>query len=120
MEDKKIKMDPRCPRGLEYLPCTHCPMGKNKADRMESGRLNMDTVKDNECIWYINNSDSNYCYFKYIKDLDLGCGKTHTLKEASDLLSTSINNIKLRETEALKFLKSLFLKKDPNFEKEDL
>lgn len=102
MTDKK--MDCRCPRQLSELPEDICLMGMRKALRMKQGRFNVEKLLEGECVWYAEDPQSCYCFFKYLQQNP----KSHSLKEISELFNTSINNIKLREVEALNNLKKLF------------
>lgn len=96
-------MDKRCPRNLKSFPEAHCPMGKDKAERMGKGRFNVEKLLPNECVWYMNCDQNSYCFFKYMKNNP----RPHSLKEIAKLWNTSINNIKLREREALNNFKQL-------------
>lgn len=92
-------MDRRCPRKLKTLPKKPCERGRRKAVSMTSTRSNIEDIGDGECVWYINDVKYNYCFFSYMLD-PKNYGNTMTLREISELFGTSINNIKLRETEA--------------------
>jgi hypothetical protein len=94
-------MDSRCPRHLKELPKTTCSWGKRKAMSMQTSRQNIEDVTGNECVWYINDPKLQYCFFNYVYNHN-NYGNAMTFREIATLFGTSINNIKLRETEAFK------------------
>jgi len=110
---KKHYIDKRCPKGLKFLPCNVCKYGQKKSNKMKNGRYNVETICHDECVWYVNNKQYNYCFWKYLHDNKDNISFTdyrpwHTLEEIALLWNTSTNNIRLRLIEAeRKFLKLL-------------
>lgn len=94
-----------CPRRLLNLPNKICDKGLCKVISMLGGRYNQESVNDNECIWYVNDKSSCYCFWKYISKKNF----PHVLEDIAWLLCVSINNIKLREAEALGHFGDSFL-----------
>lgn len=48
----------QCPRHLDFLPETACPLGKISADTGEP---------DKGCPWFINSAQDNYCFWKWMR-----------------------------------------------------
>lgn len=54
-------MDQRCPRKLKEHPCAPCQEGKKAIDAARKGKVG-------GCPWFVSDSESNYCFFKYMDD----------------------------------------------------
>lgn len=54
-------MDARCPRKLKNYPTCACPEGKLAVDSARQG-------KTEGCQWFIANAESNFCWFKFMRD----------------------------------------------------
>jgi hypothetical protein len=69
--DKDNSMDPRCPLGLKVLPTSVCPLAVERLRALENGAGNVSHLHEDKlpgCTWAINDKDSSYCFFKYIRD----------------------------------------------------
>ena len=100
-----------CPRGLKRLPCVACPLGQ------ESIKLREPKVES--CKWGINDKKANFCFWKYIQkrsDPKTGIMDPKLQSDVAKLMSCSSTKIhfiektafeKLKDKDALKFLKSL-------------
>lgn len=75
---KKLKQDKRCPLGLKCHPTQPCPLAIERLKALEQAEGNVSHLQESKipgCDWYINDKDSNYCFFKYIHDNQ---GKDHS------------------------------------------
>jgi len=69
MKDKnKIKMDSRCPRQLEELPCEFCPLAVMRLKALRNS--DKEFTEEEEallpgCPWAVSSQSSCYCFFKY-------------------------------------------------------
>lgn len=50
-----------CPLSKEYLPETTCPEG---SPTIQKGKVQAEP----RCAWWVNSSDHNYCFWRYVKD----------------------------------------------------
>ena len=77
-----------------------CRKAKERLNRrgVRGEKINVDV-----CPWHINSSEHYNCFWIY--QLDPNAKRGHQLIEISKLLGTSVNNIKLIETEAFRKLK---------------
>jgi hypothetical protein len=115
MSDDNSKMDKRCPRGLEVMPDTFCPLAvlRLRAIRTAGKELTEEEeAKLPGCPWAVNHQVANYCFFKYIQDFagdkspsdieiaSLNCISVEAVKKTE---KSAIN--KIREAEQFKSLK---------------
>jgi hypothetical protein len=91
------EMDERCPLGLKILPQSICPLA---AQSLRALRNNPGQAEKLElpCQWYINDRDSNYCFFKYIHD---NVGKDHNTIDIASLLLTTQASVYSAQSRAL-------------------
>lgn len=64
------KMDKRCPRALEKLPCEWCPLAVMRLRAIRTAGKELTEEEENKlsgCPWAVNHQFANYCFFKYIK-----------------------------------------------------
>lgn len=65
------KMDKRCPRQLDELPCNFCPLA---VQRLKALRHSEQELTEEEeallpgCPWAVNHQLANYCFFSMIED----------------------------------------------------
>ena len=52
-----------CPLTKEYMPETACPEGKPNINP-QNGKIQ----NEPRCSWWINDKNSNYCFWRYLKD----------------------------------------------------
>lgn len=105
MSDRK--MDPRCPRKLDELPCEFCPLAvlRLKALRnSDSEYTEEDEAKLPGCPWAINHQMSNYCFFNYLKDY---LNDAPSDKEIAHMNNISLETVKKIEKEAINKIKEL-------------
>lgn len=98
----KSKMDSRCPRLLEELPDSWCPLAvlRLKAIR-NAGR---ELTEDEEallpgCPWAVDHQLAHYCFFQYLTQYT--SDKSISDIELAALLNVSVDTIKKIEKTAL-------------------
>jgi len=98
----KSKMDPRCPRRLEEMPDSWCPLAvlRLKAIR-NAGR---ELTEEEEallpgCPWAIDHQLAHYCFFKYLTEYT--SEKSVSDIELAALLNVSVETIKKIEKTGL-------------------
>lgn len=96
------KMDPRCPRHLEAMPDSWCPLAvlRLKAIR-QAGR---ELTESEEavlpgCPWAIDHQLAHYCFFEYL--LKYTSEKSISDLELAALLNVSVDTVKKIEKGAL-------------------
>jgi hypothetical protein len=90
-------MDPRCPLGLKSLPQSACPEAANALRMLRNNPSQAEKLKL-PCDWYINDRDSNYCFFKYIHDNE---GQDHNTIDIASLLLTTQASVYSGQSRAL-------------------
>jgi hypothetical protein len=71
MTKQKSKMDPRCPRKLDYLPEEWCTLAVLRLRALRNADKELSEEEESllqGCPWAIKSQISNYCFFKYITD----------------------------------------------------
>ncbi len=105
----KNKMDPRCPRKLDELPCEYCPLA---VLRLKSLRNNEKELTEEEeallpgCVWAVNHQMSNYCFFNYTANY---LNKPPSDKEIAHMNNVSIEVVKETAKQALEKIKEFKL-----------
>jgi len=95
-------MDSRCPRRIESMPESWCPLGvlRLKAIRNAGRELSEEEeAKLPGCPWAIDHQLAGYCFFKYLSEYT--SEKTISDMELAALLNVSIDTIKKIEKGAL-------------------
>lgn len=64
-----------CPLNKEYLPESSCPEGK---PQMIKNKLQ----EEPNCSWWINSSEHNFCFWRYVKDKSDSDGMMKELVQA--------------------------------------
>lgn len=109
-EDRK--MDPRCPRKLDELPCDYCPLAVLRLKALRNSPKELTEEEESKlpgCPWSINHQMSNYCFFSYIKDyLDV----TPSDKEIAHMNNVSVETVNLIEQKALDKIRKMDIIKD--------
>ncbi len=115
MSCKDNKMDPRCPRSLEGMPTSYCPLAVMRLRAIRTAGKELTEEEEANlpgCPWAVNHQMSNYCFFKYIQEYSgdkppsdievasLNCISVDTVKKTEKSALT-----KIRETEQFKSLK---------------
>jgi hypothetical protein len=112
MKSKKRKMDARCPRRLENLPCEFCPLAvlRLKALRNSDKELSEDEEsKLPGCPWSINHQMSNYCFFNYVADY---LHEPPSDKEIAHMNNLSIETVKDMTEQAIEKIRQMKIIKD--------
>lgn len=102
MTKPQSKMDNRCPRQLEEVPDTWCPLAvlRLKAIRNAGKELTEEEeAKLPGCPWSVDHQLANYCFFKYI--LEYTGDKAPSDMEIASLLNVSTDTVKKIEKTAL-------------------
>ena len=110
------KMDPRCPKKLDELPCEYCPLAVLRLKALRNSDKELTEEEENKlpgCSWAINHQMSNYCFFKYIKDY---LHNSPSDKEIAHMNNISVETVKATEKEALGKIKEFSIVKDMNNE----
>lgn len=87
-----------CSRNCEYFPEDICPQGKLGVDSKEAL---------NSCQWFINNPESNYCFWKWIrsKSDNEGSMDALSLHEIASLLCIPSSKIQIIFKEVMEKIK---------------
>ena len=83
-----------CPLKLKNFPTHECQLAINRVNK-DRGPLS--------CDWYICDAESHFCFWVWLAKKENQT--THTLQEIAELTRTSVNNIKLTESFAIKRFK---------------
>lgn len=101
------KMDPRCPRKLDELPCSYCPLAVLRLKALRNAPDELSEEEESKlpgCPWSVNHQMSNYCFFSYVKDyLDAPPSD----KEIAHMNNISVNTVKAIESKALEKIKKM-------------
>lgn len=106
-EDKDNKMDPRCPRQLDELPCEYCPLAVLRLKLLRNSETELTEEEERKlpgCAWAVSHQMSNYCFFKYAKDY---LSDPPSDKEIAHMNNISVEEVKRIEREALQKVKDL-------------
>lgn len=101
------KMDSRCPRKLDELPCEFCPLAVLRLKALRNSEKELTEKEENKlpgCPWSINHQMSNYCFFNYLKDY---LNDAPSDKEIAHMNNISVETIKKIEKEAIEKVKKL-------------
>lgn len=115
MSDRK--MDPRCPRKLDELPCEFCPLAVLRLKALRNSSEELTEEEESKlpgCPWAVNHQMSNYCFFNYVKDY---LNDAPSDKEIAHMNNVSVDTVKKIEKSALDKVKQLDIIK--NAEDED-
>lgn len=112
MSKSNKKMDERCPRKLDKLPCEYCPLAVLRLKALRNNEKELTEEEENKfpgCPWAINHQMSNYCFFKYTKDY---LHSSPSDKEIAHMNNISVETVKSIEKEALVKIKEFKIVKD--------
>lgn len=114
-------MDPRCPRQLDDMPSTFCPLAVMRLRAIRTAGRELTEEEENAlpgCPWAVNSQTANYCFFKYIDEF--ASEQTLSDVEVAALNCLSVETVKKIEKEAMNKIKNreefANLKKDLNGE----
>lgn len=111
------KMDSRCPRQLEELPCEFCPLAVLRLKALRNSSKELTEEQENllpGCPWAINHQMSNYCFFNYLKDY---LHEAPSDKEIAHMNNVSVETVKQIENKAISKIKEMDIIKDISDEK---
>ena len=97
------KMDNRCPRQLDSLPCDFCPLAVQRLKALRHSNKELTEEEEAKlpgCPWATNHQLANYCFFKLIEDYSPG-SKGFSDMEIAHFLNISIDSVKKTEKKAL-------------------
>ncbi len=115
MSDEDNKMDRRCPRALEDLPGSFCPLAVMRLRAIRTAGRELTEEEESKlpgCPWAVNHQLANYCFFRYIKEFSgdkapsdievasLNCMSVEAVKKTEKI---ALN--KIRDTDEFKSLK---------------
>lgn len=106
------KMDERCPRKLEELPCDYCPLAVLRLKALRNSEKELTEEEEAKlpgCPWAVNHQMSNYCFFKYTKEY---LHNPPSDKEIAHMNNVSVETVKGVEKEALSKIKEFKIIKD--------
>jgi DNA-directed RNA polymerase sigma subunit (sigma70/sigma32) len=111
VKDKK-KMDSRCPRKLEELPCEYCPLAVLRLKALRNS--DKELTEEEEallpgCPWALNHQMSNYCFFSYAAEY---LNAPPSDKEIAHMNNISVETVKEIEREAIEKIKEFEIVKD--------
>lgn len=118
MSSNNDKMDPRCPRKLDKLPCEFCPLAVLRLKALRNSDKELTEEEENKlpgCPWAVNHQMSNYCFFKYTKYY---LNNPPSDKEIAHMNNVSVETVKATEKGALNKIKDFKLVKDMKNEKD--
>lgn len=84
-------MDKRCPRKLDSMPGTWCPLAVLRLKAIRTAGRELSEEEESKlpgCPWAVNHQLANYCFFKYITEYTGD-------KPVSDVEIASLNNISI-------------------------
>lgn len=115
-DEQDNSMDSRCPRALEEMPDSFCPLAVMRLRALRTAGKELTEEEESKlpgCPWAVNHQMSNYCFFKYIKEYTgdkapsdveiaaLNCISVDTVKKTE---KSALN--KIRQADEFKTLKS--------------
>jgi len=123
-EAELLKMDSRCPRKLEHLPDSFCPLAVLRLKRLRQSEKELTEEEENKlpgCCWAINHQMSCYCFFKYTEEY-LDSNNPPSDIEIAHMNSVSVESVKKTTKKAIeKFKKSDLIKQlEDNFASEEI
>lgn len=98
----RSKMDKRCPRQLEDMPETWCPLAVLRLKHIRNAGRELTEEEESKlpgCPWAVDHQMSNYCFFKYLSEF--AEDKTPSDIELAALLNVSVETVKKIEKTAL-------------------
>lgn len=99
---KNSPMDSRCPRQLNEMPQTFCPLAVMRLRAIRTAGRELTEDEENAlpgCPWAVNSQTANYCFFKYIDEF--ASEQTLSDVEVAALNCLSVDTVKKIEKEAM-------------------
>jgi hypothetical protein len=112
MKNKKRKMDPRCPRKLDSLPCEYCPLAVLRLKYLRNSEKELTEEEEAKlpgCPWSINHQMSNYCFFNYVADY---LHEPPSDKEIAHMNNISVETVKEVTEDAMDKIRDMKIIKD--------
>lgn len=106
------KMDIRCPRKLEELPCSSCPLAVLRLKALRNSPVELSEEEEAKlpgCPYALQHQLSNYCFFNYVKDY---LENSPSDKEIAHMTNVSVETIKSVEKMAIEKIKEFELIKE--------
>lgn len=100
-------MDPRCPRKLDSMPESFCPLAVMRLRAIRTAGKELSEEEENAlpgCCWAVNSQTANYCFFKYIDEF--ASNQTLSDIEVAALNCLSVETVKKIEKEAMVKIKN--------------
>ena len=88
------KMDPRCPRKLDELPCEYCPLAVLRLKALRNSSVELSEQEEAllpGCPWATNFQMANYCFFNYVADF---LNTSLSDKEIAHMNNISVETVK--------------------------
>jgi hypothetical protein len=112
MKNKKKKMDARCPRMLDTLPCEFCPLAVLRLKALRNTEKELSEEEEARlpgCPWSINHQMSNYCFFSYVANY---LHQPPSDKEIAHMSNVSIETVKEVADDAMIKIREMKVIKD--------
>lgn len=103
----KVSMDSRCPRGLEHLPDSFCPLAVMRLKAIRNAGRELSEEEENSlngCPWAVNHQLAHYCFFSYMHDYS--GDKPPSDIEIASLNCISVDTVKKIEKTAIAKMKA--------------
>lgn len=100
--NQKTKMDGRCPRMLDTMPDSFCPLAVMRLRAIRTAGKELTEEEENAlpgCPWAVNSQTANYCFFKHIDEF--ASEQTLSDVEVAALNCLSVDTVKKVEKEAM-------------------
>lgn len=107
MQKQRKKMDKRCPRNLEYLPESFCPLAVGRLKVLRHSEKELTEEEENKigyCPYAVNHQMANYCFFKLIAE-HMPDTRNFTPVEIAHFTNLSVETVNKIEKQALKNIK---------------
>lgn len=98
----KCSMDKRCPRHLEGMPDSWCPLAVLRLKAIRNAGRELSEEEESKlpgCPWSVDHQLSHYCFFKYLSEYTQD--KPVSDIELAALLNVSVDTVKKIEKNAL-------------------
>ena len=101
-KDIKSKMDKRCPRQLETMPDTWCPLAVLRLKSIRNAGKELTEQEEENlpgCPWAVDHQLAHYCFFEYLSNYT--SDKPLSDVEIAALLNISMDTVKKTEKNGL-------------------
>lgn len=97
------KMDQRCPRKLDELPDSWCPLAVQRLKALRHADKELSEEEEAKlpgCPWAVNHQMANYCFFKLIAE-HMPDSRNLSAMEIAHFNNISVENVNRTEKKAL-------------------